>query len=69
MIDEKTTIITSKTRRSVAILPERTETFTHRKDDPQGGSQRLLSRLEGFLMPFVCVCDEALEKRLVRTFL
>jgi hypothetical protein len=50
-------------------MPELSETFKRLKDDPQGGSQHLLSLLETFLMPFLLVLDEALDKRLVRTFL
>jgi hypothetical protein len=50
-------------------MPELSETFKRLKDDPQGGSQYLLSLLETFLMPFLRVMDEALDKRLVRTFL
>jgi hypothetical protein len=49
-------------------MPELSETFKRLKDDPQGGSQHLLSLLETFLMPFLLVLDEALDKRLVRTF-
>lgn len=67
-IDEYTNTINPKIRRSVAILPERSETFNHLKDDPQGGSQHVLSLLETFLMPLLLVLDEALDKRLVRTF-
>ncbi|HEY1350945.1 MAG TPA: hypothetical protein VGF67_15105 [Ktedonobacteraceae bacterium] len=48
-------------------MPELSETFKHRKDDPQGGSQHRLSLLEAFLMPLLRVLDEALDKRLVRT--
>src|SRR5258708_4234908 len=50
-------------------MPELSETFKRLKDDPQGGSQYLLSLLETFLMSFLLVLDEALDKRLVRTFL
>jgi len=50
-------------------MPELSETFKHLKDDPQGGSQHLLTLLESFLLPFLHVLDEALDKRLVRTFL
>lgn len=68
-IDEYTNTIIPKTRRSVAIMAEPSETFKHLKDDPQGGSQYLLSLLEQFLLPLLLVLDEALDKRLVRTFL
>lgn len=50
-------------------MPELSETFKHLKDDPQGGSQHLLLLLETFLMPLLQKLDEALDKRLVRTFL
>lgn len=50
-------------------MTEVSETFKRLNDDPQGGSQHLLSLLEAFLMPFLHVLDEALDKRLVRTFL
>lgn len=50
-------------------MPEVTETFKRLKDDPQGGSQYLLSLLETFLMPLVLQLDAVLDKRLVRTFL
>jgi hypothetical protein len=50
-------------------MPALSETFKHRKDDPQGGSQHLLSLLETFLVPLLRVLDEALDKRLVRTCL
>jgi hypothetical protein len=50
-------------------VPELSETFKRLKDDPQGGSQHLLSLLEAFLMPLLLKLDEALDKRLVRTFL
>ncbi len=52
----------------MVIMPEVSETFKHLKDDPQGGSQHMLSLLETFLMPLLLVLDEALDKRLVRTF-
>jgi hypothetical protein len=48
-------------------MAELSETFQRLKDDPQGGSQHLLSLLETFLRPFVWRLDEALDKRLVRT--
>jgi hypothetical protein len=50
-------------------MPEWSETFKRLKDDPQGGSQHLLSLLEIFLMPFLLKLDDVLDKRLVRTFL
>jgi hypothetical protein len=53
----------------VTIMSEHAEIFKHLKDDPQGGSQHLLSLLETFLLPLLRVLDEALDKRLVRTFL
>lgn len=53
----------------MVIMAEVSETFKHLKDDPQGGSQHVLSLLETFLMPLLLVLDEALDKRLVRTFL
>jgi len=37
--------------------------------DPQGGSQYLIEVLETFLMPFLLVLDEVLDKRLLRTLL
>src|SRR5690349_12963913 len=49
-------------------MTELSETFKRLQDDPQGGSQHLLSLLETFLMPLLHVLDEALDKRLVRTF-
>jgi hypothetical protein len=52
-----------------SIMPEWSETFKRLKDDPQGGSQHLLSLLEIFLMPFLLKLDDVLDKRLVRTFL
>lgn len=51
------------------IMPEASEIFKRLKDDPQGGSQHWLSLLETFLMPLLGRLDEALDKRLVRTFL
>lgn len=50
-------------------MPETTELFKRLKDDPQGGSQHLLSLLEHFLMPLLQRLDDVLDKRLVRTFL
>jgi hypothetical protein len=50
-------------------MPEPSDIFKRLKDDPQGGSQHLLSHLETFLLPFLLKLDEALDKRLVRTFL
>ena len=50
-------------------MAELSETFKRLKDDPQGGSQHLLLLLETFLMPLLQKLDEALDKRLVRTFL
>src|SRR5216684_809044 len=56
-------------RRSVGIMPELSETFKRLERDPQGGSQHLIELLESFLMPFLLVLDEVLDKRLVRTLL
>ena len=50
-------------------MPELSETFKRLERDPQGGSQYLIERLETFLMPFLLVLDEVLDKRLVRTLL
>jgi hypothetical protein len=50
-------------------MPELSATFKRLKDDPQGGSQYVLSLLETFLMPFLQALDDVLDKRLVRTFL
>jgi hypothetical protein len=50
-------------------MPELSETFKRLERDPQGGSQHLIELLETFLMPFLLVLDEALDKRLVRTLL
>jgi hypothetical protein len=50
-------------------MPEVSETFKHLKEDPQGGSQHLLSLLECFFFPFLLQLDAILDKRLVRTFL
>jgi hypothetical protein len=53
----------------VIIMPEKAELFKRLKDDPQAGSQYLLGLLELFLMPLLQCLDDALDKRLVRTFL
>jgi len=50
-------------------MPELSETFKRLEQDPQGGSQHLLQLLETFLMPFLHLLDEVLDKRLVRTLL
>jgi hypothetical protein len=49
-------------------MPELSETFKRRERDPQGGSQHLNELLESFLLPFLLLLDEVLDKRLVRTF-
>jgi hypothetical protein len=49
-------------------MSELSETFKRLEQDPQGGSQHLLQMLETFLMPFLHLLDEVLDKRLVRTF-
>ena len=48
-------------------MPEGSETFKHLKEDPQGGSQHLLSFLETFFFPVLLQLDALLDKRLVRT--
>lgn len=50
-------------------MTELSETFKRLERDPQGGSQHLIELLESFLMPFLLLLDEALDKRLVRTLL
>ncbi|HZO71107.1 MAG TPA: transposase [Ktedonobacteraceae bacterium] len=50
-------------------MTELSETFKRLEQDPQGGSQHLLHVLETFLLPFLTVLDELLDKRLVRTLL
>jgi hypothetical protein len=60
---------TSKQGDPWSIMPELSETFKRLKDDPQAGSQHLLTLLESFLQPFLHILEEALDKRLVRTFL
>ena len=50
-------------------MAELSETFKRLEQDPQGGSQHLLHLLETFLLPFLTVLDEILDKRLVRTLL
>lgn len=50
-------------------MTELSETFNHLERDPQGGSQHLLELLESFLLPFLLMLDEVLDKRLVRTLL
>jgi hypothetical protein len=52
----------------VGILPELSETFNRLERDPQGGSQHLNELRESFLLPFLLLLDEVLDKRLVRTF-
>src|SRR5258708_20305254 len=58
-----------RTRRSFRIMTELSETFKRLEHDPQGGSQHLITLLESFLMPFLLLLDEVLDKRLVRTLL
>ena len=53
----------------MVIMPELSETFNRLERDPQGGSQYLIEVLETFLMPFLLVLDEVLDKRLLRTLL
>ena len=50
-------------------MTELSETFKRLENDPQGGSQHLIELLESFLLPFLLVLDQALDKRLVRTLL
>lgn len=49
-------------------MADLSETFKRLERDPQGGSQHLIELLETFLLPFLLVLDEVLDKRLVRTF-
>ena len=49
-------------------MSELSETFKRLESDPHGGSQHLIELLESFLMPFLLLLDEVLDKRLVRTF-
>ena len=49
-------------------MTELSKTFKQLEHDPQGGSQHLIELLETFLMPFLHLLDEVLDKRLVRTF-
>jgi len=53
----------------VNSMAELSESFKRLESDPQGGSQHLIDLLETFLMPFLLVLDEVLDKRLVRTLL
>src|SRR5258708_12176514 len=58
-----------RTRRSFRIMTELSETFKRLEHDPQGGSQHLITLLESFLMPFLLLLDEVLDKRLGPTLL
>lgn len=50
-------------------MADLSETFKRLEHDPQGGSQHLLELLESFLLPFLVMLDDVLDKRLVRTLL
>jgi hypothetical protein len=49
-------------------MTERSETFKRLESDPHGGAQQMIQLLESFLLPFLQMLDEVLDKRLVRTF-